>query len=56
MYTAPLEKHWHTFKPYLSRLYLQEELTAIAKQRSNFDVSDKRPCDKDLVSLTMKSS
>jgi hypothetical protein len=38
------------------RLYLHEKLTAIAKQRSNFDVSDPWPCENDLVALTKKSS
>ena len=38
------------------RLYLQEKLTAIAKQRSHFNVSDPWPSDKDLVALTKKSS
>ena len=38
------------------RLYLREELTTIAKQRSNFDVSDPWPSEKDLVALTKKSS
>ena len=38
------------------RLYLQEKLTAVAKQRSNFDVSDEWPCDEDLEALTKKSS
>ena len=38
------------------QLYLQEKLTAIAKQRSNLDVSDPWPCDEDLVALTKKSS
>ena len=38
------------------RLYLREKLTTIAKQRSNFDVSDPWPSDKDLVALTKKSS
>ena len=38
------------------RLYLHEKLTAVAKQRSNFDVSDPWPCDKDLLVLTKKSS
>ena len=36
--------------------YLQEKLTAIAKRRSNFDVSDSWPCNKDLMDLTKKSS
>ena len=38
------------------RLYLQEKLIAIAKQRSDFDVSDLWPCDEELVALTKKSS
>ena len=38
------------------RLYLQEKLTAVAKQRSNFDLSDLWPCDEDLAILTKKSS
>ena len=38
------------------QLYLQDKLTAIAKQRSNLDVSDPWPCDEDLVALTKKSS
>ena len=38
------------------RLYLQEKLTAVAKQRSNFNVSDPWPCAEDLVVLTKKSS
>ena len=37
-------------------LYLQEKLTAIAKQRSNFNVSDPWPGEKDLLALTKKSS
>ena len=38
------------------QLYLNEKLTAVAKRRSDFDVSDPWPCDKDLVTLTKKSS
>ena len=38
------------------RLFLQEKLTAVAKRRSDFDVSDPWPCDKDLTALTKKSS
>ena len=38
------------------RLYLQEKLTAVAKQRSNFDVTKPWPRNKDLVVLTKKSS
>ena len=38
------------------RLYLQEKLNAVAKRRSNFDLTDPWPCDKDLTSLTKKSS
>ena len=38
------------------RLYLHEKLTGVAKQRSNFNISDPWPCDKDLVVLTKKSS
>jgi len=38
------------------RLYLQEKLTAVAKRRSDFDLSDPWPCDKDLTALTKKSS
>jgi hypothetical protein len=38
------------------RLYLQEKLTAVAKRRSDFDLSDPWPCDKDLTVLTNKSS
>ena len=38
------------------RLYLQEKLTAVVKRRSNFNVSDPWPSDKDLVALTKKSS
>ncbi|KAF9785144.1 hypothetical protein BJ322DRAFT_1108609 [Thelephora terrestris] len=38
------------------RLYLQKKLTAVAKQRSDLDVSDPWPCDQDLMTLTKKSS
>ena len=38
------------------RLYLQEKLTEIAKRRSDFDLSNPWPCDKDLTVLTKKSS
>ena len=38
------------------RLYLQERLTAVAKRRSDLDVSDPWPCDQDLTTLTKKSS
>ena len=38
------------------RLYLQEKLTAVAKRRSDFDLSDLWPCDEDLAALTKKSS
>ena len=38
------------------RLYLHEKLIGVAKRRSNFNVSDPWPCDKDLVALTKKSS
>ena len=38
------------------RLYLQEKLTEIAKQRSDFDVSNPWPCDQDLTTLAKKSS
>ena len=38
------------------RLYLREKLTALAKQRSDFDLSDPWPCDQDLTTLTKKSS
>ena len=38
------------------RLYLQEKLTAATKRRSDFDLSDPWPCDKDLTALTKKSS
>jgi hypothetical protein len=38
------------------RLYLQEKLTAVAKRRSDFDLSDPWPCDQDLTALTKKSS
>ena len=38
------------------RLYLQEKLTAVAKRRSDFDLSDPWPCGEDLITLTKKSS
>ena len=38
------------------QLYLQEKLTAVAKRRSDFDLSDPWPCDKDLTALAKKSS
>jgi hypothetical protein len=38
------------------RLYLQEKLTAVAKRRSDFDLTDPWPCDEDLTALTKKSS
>ena len=38
------------------RLYLQEKLTTVAKRRSDFDLTDPWPCDKDLTALTKKSS
>jgi hypothetical protein len=38
------------------RLYLQEKLAAVAKRRSDLDLTDPWPCDKDLVTLTKKSS
>ena len=38
------------------RLFLQEKLTAIAKRRSDFDVSNPWPRDQDLATLTRKSS
>ena len=38
------------------RLYLEEKLTSAAKQRSDFDLTDPWPCDKDLTTLTKKSS
>jgi len=38
------------------RLYLEEKLTAIAKRRSDIDLSDPWPCDRDLTTLTKKSS
>ena len=38
------------------RLYLREKLTAVAKRRSDFDLSDPWPCDGDLATLTKKSS
>ena len=38
------------------RLYLQEKLTAVAKRRSDFDLTNPWPCDEDLITLTKKSS
>ena len=38
------------------RLYLQEKLTAVAKRRSDVDLSDPWPCGEDLATLTKKSS
>ena len=38
------------------RLYLQEKLTAVAKRRSDFDLTDPWPRDEDLTTLTRKSS
>ena len=38
------------------RLYLQEKLSALAKERSDLDVSVPWPCDDDLTALTKKSS
>ena len=38
------------------RLYLREKLTAMAKQRSDFDVSHPWPSDQDLTTLAKKSS
>ena len=38
------------------RLYLQEKLIGIAKQRSDFDLTDPWPCDEDLTALTKKAS
>ena len=38
------------------RLYLQEKLIAVAKRRSDFDLSDPWPCEEDLTALTKKSS
>ena len=38
------------------RLYLEEKLTAVAKQRSDFDLTDPWPSDEDLRTLTRKSS
>ena len=38
------------------RLYLQEKLTAVAKRRSDFDLTDPWPRDEDLTALTKKSS
>ena len=36
--------------------YLQEKLTAVAKRRSDLDISYPWPCDRDLTTLTKKSS
>ena len=38
------------------RLYLREKLTAVAKRRSDIDLSNPWPCGKDLTALTRKSS
>ena len=38
------------------RLYLEEKLTAVAKRRSDFDLTDPWPRDEDLTTLTRKSS
>ena len=38
------------------QLYLREKLTAVAKRRSDFNVSDPWPCNQDLTTLTKKSS
>ena len=38
------------------RLYLQEKLTAVSRQRSDLDLSNPWPCDQDLITLTKKSS
>jgi hypothetical protein len=38
------------------RLYLQEKLTAVARIRSDFDLSDPWPLDEELKALTKKSS
>ena len=38
------------------RLYLEEKLTAVAKRRSDFDLTDPWPRDDDLTTLTKKSS
>ena len=38
------------------RLYLEEKLTAVAKRRSDLDLTDPWPCDEDLTMLTKKSS
>ena len=38
------------------RLYLEEKLTAVAKRRSDLDLTDPWPCDEDLGTLTKKSS
>ena len=37
-------------------LYLQEKLIAVAKRRSDFDLTDSWPCEEDLTTLTKKSS
>ena len=38
------------------QFYLQEKLTAVAKRRSDLDISYPWPCDRDLTTLTKKSS
>ena len=38
------------------RLYLEEKLTGVAKQRSDFDLTDPWPRDEDLMTLAKKSS
>ena len=38
------------------RLYLEEKLATAAKRRSDVDLTDPWPCDKDLTTLTKKSS
>ena len=38
------------------RLYLQEKLSAIARRRSDSDLSNAWPCEEDLATLTRKSS
>ncbi|KAF9785214.1 hypothetical protein BJ322DRAFT_817871, partial [Thelephora terrestris] len=38
------------------RLYLREKLTAVAKRRSDFDLTSPWPCDQDLTTLTKKSA
>ena len=38
------------------QLYLQEKLAAVAKRRSDFDLTNPWPCDEDLITLTKKSS